>query len=150
MEPECSLPHLKQPATSPHPEPVHAPSYFLKIQFNIIILSIHESVKWSSSLRFFYKNPVCIYPRSHTCYMSRRSPSSFWLPECLSRNTEHEAPRYVVFSTHLLPRVLGPNIPRSTLYSDTLSLRFSFSVRDQVLYPYRTSKIIVLYIWVFI
>jgi hypothetical protein len=47
-------------------------------------------------------------------------------------STEHEAPRYVVFSIPLL----GPNIIFSTLFSKTLSLRFSLSVSDQVSHPY--------------
>ena len=43
--------------------------------------------------------------------------------------------------------LLGPNIPFSTLFSNTLSLRSSLSVGDQVSHPYKTTgKIIVLYI----
>jgi hypothetical protein len=34
---------------------------------------------------------------------------------------------------------LGPNILLSTLFSNTLSLCFSLSVRDQVSYPYKTT-----------
>jgi hypothetical protein len=46
--------------------------------------------------------------------------------------------------------LFGPNIPLSTLFSNTLSLCFSISVRDQVLHSYRiTGKIIVLYILLF-
>ena len=40
---------------------------------------------------------------------------------------------------------LGPNILLSTLFSNTLSLRSSLSVSDQVSHPYKTAgKIIVL------
>jgi hypothetical protein len=43
MEPEGSLPHSQQPATSPYPEPYQSspypPSHFLKIHFNIILPS---------------------------------------------------------------------------------------------------------------
>jgi hypothetical protein len=46
--------------------------------------------------------------------------------------------------------LFGPNIPLSTLFSNTLSLRSSLNVRDQVSHPYRTTgKIIVLYILTF-
>jgi hypothetical protein len=42
---------------------------------------------------------------------------------------------------------LGPNIPLSTLFSNTLSLRSSLNVSDQVSHPYKTTgKIIILYI----
>jgi len=43
MEPEVSLPRLQVPATWPYPEPDQSssclPSHFLKIHFNIILLS---------------------------------------------------------------------------------------------------------------
>jgi hypothetical protein len=46
--------------------------------------------------------------------------------------------------------LLGPNIPLSTLFSNTLSLCPSLKVRDQVSHPYKTTgKIVVLYILTF-
>jgi len=43
--------------------------------------------------------------------------------------------------------LLGPNILLNTLFSNTLSLRSSLNVRDQVSHPYKTTgKIIILYI----
>jgi hypothetical protein len=40
-----------------------------------------------------------------------------------------------------------PNVPRSTLFSNTLNLYSSFNVRVQVSHPYKpTGEIIVLYI----
>jgi len=45
---------------------------------------------------------------------------------------------------------LGPNILLSALFSNTLSLRSSVNVRDQVSHPYKTTgKITVLYILIF-
>jgi hypothetical protein len=45
---------------------------------------------------------------------------------------------------------LGPNILLNTLFSNTLSLRSSLNVSDQVSHPYKTTrKIIVLYILIF-
>jgi hypothetical protein len=35
--------------------------------------------------------------------------------------------------------LLGPNILHNTLFSNTLSLRSSLSVSDQVSHPYKTS-----------
>jgi hypothetical protein len=46
--------------------------------------------------------------------------------------------------------LLGPNIPLSTLFSNTISLRSSLNVRDQVSHPYKTTgRIMVLYILFF-
>jgi hypothetical protein len=72
MEPEDSLPHSQQPATSPYPEPDRSspcpPSHFLKIHFNIILQS--------PSLRFPHQNPVRFSPLPCTCYMPCLSHSS--------------------------------------------------------------------------
>jgi hypothetical protein len=46
--------------------------------------------------------------------------------------------------------LLGPNILVSTLFSNTLSLRSYLTVSDQLSHPYKTGKIIVLYILIFI
>jgi len=54
---------------------------------------------------------------------------------------------FVVLSTPLLYR---SNILLSTLFSNTLSLRSSLNVSDQVAHPYKTrGKIIVLYVLIF-
>jgi hypothetical protein len=46
--------------------------------------------------------------------------------------------------------LLGPKILLNTLFSNTLSLRSSLNVSDQVSHPYKTTgKIIVLYILIF-
>ena len=49
------------------------------------------------------------------------------------------------------PSLLGPNILLNTLFSNTLSLRSSPSVSDQVSHSYKTTgKIMVLYISIFL
>jgi hypothetical protein len=54
------------------------------------------------------------------------------------------------FPTSCHSSLFGPNIPLSTLFSNTLSLCSSLNVRDQVSHPYRTTgKIIALYILIF-
>jgi len=82
MEPEGSLRHTQQPATSPSPEPVPSspcpPWHFLKIYLNVIFTSEHKSSKWSLSLRRPYQNPVSTSPIIHTCYMPRQSHYSWF------------------------------------------------------------------------
>jgi hypothetical protein len=43
-------------------DPVHAPSHFSKIYFNIILPPTPGSSKSCLSLRFSHQNPVCISP----------------------------------------------------------------------------------------
>jgi hypothetical protein len=46
--------------------------------------------------------------------------------------------------------LLGPNILLNTVFSNTLSLRSSLNVNDQLTHPYKTTdKIIVLFILIF-
>ena len=46
--------------------------------------------------------------------------------------------------------LLGPNIPLNILFSNTLSLRSSLNISDQVSHPYKTTgEIIVVYILIF-
>jgi hypothetical protein len=63
---------------------------------------------------------------SHSFYIL--SPEQYWV-----RRTDHWTPHYVVFFHPLVTSLLsGPNILPSTLFSNTLSLRSSLHVRDQV------------------
>jgi hypothetical protein len=57
---------------------------------------------------------------------------------------------YSLFQLLATYSLLGPNIPLSTLFSNTLNPCPSLSMRDEVSHPYKiTGKIIVLYISVF-
>jgi len=75
-----------------HSNPVHAFHVpLLQDTFYIILPSMLRSSKWSLSLRSPHQNAM---------------PISFfliWWPEHLVSSTGHKAPRYVVFSTPLLP-----------------------------------------------
>ena len=52
--------------------------------------------------------------------------------------------------SYITTSLLGPNILLSTLFSNTLSLRSSLNVSDQVSHPYKTTgRIIFLYILIF-
>jgi len=64
------------------------------------------------------------------------------------RSTKHKAPRYVIFSTLLLPRPSwGPNIFLSTLSLNNFNRCYFLNVIDQISHPYKTTgKFIILYI----
>jgi hypothetical protein len=87
--------------------PVHTTkSYFLKVYQNIMFLSTPGSPQWSLSLRFHHQIPVQVFPFPKSelyvpliSIYSILSPAQYWVS-----STDHEAPRYEVFSIPLLPR----------------------------------------------
>jgi len=150
MEPEGSLLLSQMTATCPFPEPDQTspcpPTHFLKIHLNIILSSTPGSSKWPLSFSFPYQNSVYTFPLPLTCYIPRTS-----LLNLITWTIFGE--EYRSFSSSLCSFLhspvtsshLDPNIFLSTLFSNTLSLRSSLSVSDQVSHPYRTTgKIIIL------
>jgi hypothetical protein len=133
---------------SAQPNSVHTPTYhFLKIHPNIILPSIFGSYQWSLSLRFPHQNPVhaSLFPNRATL------PAHLILLDFVThtivggeyRSWSFSWWRFLHFPVTL--SLLGPNILLNTMLSNTLSLRSSFSVSDQVSHPYKTiGKIIVL------
>jgi len=149
MKPEGSLPHSQVPATCPYPEPARSSPYshFLKIHFNIILTSALVSHMWS----LFQPKP-CIRLSSvcATC------PAYHILLDIITRTILGEEYRSLSSSLcsflHSLvtSSIVGPNIFQNTLFSNTLSLRSSLSVRDQVSHLYETTgKSIVVCILIF-
>jgi len=67
------------------------------------------------------------------------------------RSTDHYAPHYVVIlHSPVTSSLLGSHILLNTFFSDTLSLRSSLNVSDQISHSYNpTGKLIVLYILIF-
>jgi hypothetical protein len=85
--------------------PVHAsPSHSFNLHLNSIIPSVPRSYKWFLSV--WFPSPKPCMSLSCPPYMPHALPiSSIWSPEqYLVRNTDHKAPRYVIFSTLMLPR----------------------------------------------
>ena len=134
-------------------DPVHTPtSYFLELNLNIILPSKSGSPMWSLSLRIPHQNVVHASPLP-----PRATCSAQLILDFITRTKFGEEYRSFGSSMRsflhcpVTSSLLGPNILLNTLFSNTLSLRSSLNVSDQVSHPYRTTgRITVLYILIFI
>jgi len=157
MEPEGSLLSSLDPTTCPYPEPHQfSPAHHPTSRSSILILSLHLRHSLSSGLFpsvFPIKTLYAPLSLPHTCYMSHLS-HYFWSPNWyLMRTAVHKAPHSIVFSTVLFVTlsILIWNVFLSTVFLNTLSLCFSFNVRDQVSCSHKLmGKIIVLCSLIFI
>ena len=124
-------------------EPVHAPppSHFLKFHLNIILPSTSGSLKSSLSFGFPNQNPVYASSLPHTRYIPRLSHSSrFYLRTIFGEQSRSlSSPLCSFLHSTVTSFFLGPNILLSTLFSNTLSLRYSLNMSDQFSHPYKTA-----------
>jgi len=165
MESGCSLPHSKNPTTSPYPSQINpflAPSLFLKIHFNIIPPAMPRSSNLSCSLKFLHQNHISTSTLTHTCHISTSTvthtchmphpPNPYWFitqiivgEECRSQSSKSCS----FLQSPITCSLLVLNIFLSTLFP--LSPCSSLRVTNQVSHPYQTTgKFIVLNILIFI
>ena len=147
--------HKRPPPVSilSQPNPVHIPTFhLLEINSNIIHPSTPRSPQWSRSLRFPHQDPI--HPLSSPILAT--CTTHLILLHFITRTIFGEQYKSVssslcsfLHSPDTSP-LLGPNFPLNTLFSNTLKLRSSLNVSDQVSHPYKTKgRIIILYIFVF-
>jgi hypothetical protein len=89
---------------------------------------------WPLSFRLSHQNPVCITLLSMraTCHVHRIPIDLIIL---IILGAEYKLCSFL--QPPVTSSLFGPNVLLNTLFSNTLSLRFSLNVRAQVLHPYK-------------
>jgi len=107
---------------------------------------------YNMSPRIAHQNPVYTSPLTNTCYIPHPSHFSRFCTRTVlgGENRSLSSSLCSFLHSFVTSSLFGPNILLNTQFSNTLSLRFSLNVSDQVSHPYKTTvKITVLYILLF-
>ena len=127
MEPGRSLPYSKEPTLVSITSQIidSKPSYFLKIHFNIILHFSPMSSKWSLSLRFTHRNPVCTspLPSAATCHSQIFLLDLITWIKCVEQHRSGSSSLCHFLQSPVAPSLLGPHIFLNTPSSNTLSPR---------------------------
>ena len=157
MDSEGSLPLLQKHATCPYPEPdQYSPCSHPTSRRSILILSSHLHLSLPSGL-FLSGIPTKSLYAPLQFSLRATCPTYLFILDLITRIIFGEEYRSLSSSlcsflhSPVTSSLLGPNVPLSTLFSNTLSLCSSLNVSDQVSHPHKTTgKIIVLFILIFI
>jgi len=141
---------FKDVPISPRLQPIHN---HYEIQFNIILPFMPRSSKFALPLRFPQQKRARTSP-----YPIRTTTLAHHIPLYLitrkvsgDKYRPHSSSLHSILHSPVTSSLLRPNILLIALSSDTLNLRSSLNVRDQVSHPYRTTgKTAVLCILIFI
>jgi hypothetical protein len=117
MELIYSLLFSQDPATCLYPEPDQSsprPQMFLKVQFNIIVLSPTRSSKWCLSLRFPNQHPVCTFPLPPPFHVPCAHPPPFWFDHPNNIWWGVEIFRLLIMQSPPVPSYLVTVRPRSS------------------------------------
>jgi hypothetical protein len=124
---------------------------FFKFHFSVILLSVPRFSKWSllsglSDQSFIY---IYILLNSHAFYMPCPSHPFEFITQIIFGEVYQlrKSSLCSLLQPHPISFLLDPILP-STLFSNTLNLFPSLSMRDQISHPYKTTgKIVALYIF---
>jgi len=141
MEPEGTLPHSQVPATCPYPEPARSSPY------------LHTPLPEDPS---YYYSPIYTWI-SHVVSFPQVSPPKPCIHLSFPSHALHSANLILLhfitqtklgeeyrslssslcsfLHSHVYSSLLGPDILFKTLFSNTLSLRSSLNLSDQVSHP---------------
>jgi len=146
MEPEGSLPHSQVPATCLCPESARSRPYpHIPLPDDPSLYYPPIYAWFSQAVSFPQVSPpkLCICLSSHPYALhAHLILLDFITRTILSEEYRSLSSSLCSFLNSLVPSsLLGQNILFNTLFSNTLSLRSSLSVSDQVSHPHKTGKL---------